>query len=63
MHFGVKKYQKHICFYAKTDDAIIEWNGEMIPNQYYLPNFDLPLSNIYPCEKGVFYCRVYAFYG
>lgn len=64
MYFGVKKYQKHFCYFnEETAAALTRDNGEMIPNQVEPPNFDLALSSTYPCEEGLFRCRVTAFYG
>lgn len=61
MFYGIKKNQKHLCYYSDRDDAAITVNGKKIPNGDFPPDFSAPISNIYPCLEGTFYCRVAAF--
>lgn len=56
MRNGINNFHTHLCYF--NENAVAETNGE-----YFQPNFDLPFSNNYPCEEGIFYCRVVAFYG
>lgn len=63
MRSGLNVSQTHLCYFNKEAAMVLNGIGQLIFNQVYPPNFDLPLSNTYPCDEGIFYCRVATFHG
>lgn len=60
---GINSAQTHWCYFNSTMAAQIERNGKMVPNGTVTPDFSIPQSEEFPCDEGIFKCRVLAFYG
>lgn len=65
MFFGLnqKKNQIHWCYYSNRDDAQICENGVTIPNSAFQADFTIARGSRFPCDAGVFRCKVLDYFG
>lgn len=63
MHSGLKWSKKEeLCFYGEHED-VMDCGEAKIPNRLFEPDFNAALSYNYPCEKGLFICKLESFFG
>lgn len=60
---GMNNSQTHLCFYSRLEEAQVTVNEENIPDINLKPNFNIEMGGTFPCDAGVFHCRVVSFYG
>lgn len=58
VNYGLNTNQTHLCFWSIHADAKTQ-DGK--PNFDYQPNFDSQIKTEFPCDEGVFRCRVVKF--
>lgn len=60
---GVNCAQTHWCFFSDYPEAHAILSGHSVPNIKYEADFNALQSEKFPCNKGIFQCRVIDFFG
>lgn len=60
---GMNCSQTHWCFSSNKVEAKVIQNGKSIPNIDFAADFDSAPSDFFPCDAGIFKCRVMDFFG
>lgn len=60
---GMNCSQIHWCFFSDSADAMVIQNGRNIPNINYAADFGLEPAGEFPCEAGIYKCKVIEFFG